>query len=238
MAAASYIWSRVQPAAGTGLMHGSFHVDDPGRFSRDWFGWADAIFCEPASTCAGAACATSFPGTRASALSPQASPEKRPALQAAICPVGNSESLKVLYVLRPNTLKVRRPGHQRAVKLTEQEIAEAELLIDRLSRNDLEGDGFTDRYTEAVEQLIEAKREHKEPRTHYPSPTSPVGPLVRAPSRAAPPSRASNTSGTRSPHPPPGTCPTHPLSLFFLLWGVVRGRRGDVGLATTAGSAR
>ncbi|MFF1739188.1 hypothetical protein [Streptomyces mirabilis] len=30
-------------------MHGSFlHVDDPGRFSRDWFGWADAMFCEPA----------------------------------------------------------------------------------------------------------------------------------------------------------------------------------------------
>ncbi|MFE2571208.1 hypothetical protein [Streptomyces mirabilis] len=32
----------------------------------------------------------------------------------------------------------------------------------------------------------------------------------------------------------PGICPTHPLHLFFLLWGVVRGRRGDVGLPTTA----
>lgn len=32
--------------AGTGLMHESFHVDDPGRFTRDWFGWANAMFCE------------------------------------------------------------------------------------------------------------------------------------------------------------------------------------------------
>ncbi|MFD9514087.1 hypothetical protein [Streptomyces mirabilis] len=32
-----------------------------------------------------------------------------------------------------------------------------------VSRDDLEGDEFTDRYTEAVEKLIEAKREHKEP---------------------------------------------------------------------------
>ncbi len=32
--------------AGTGLMHESFHVDAPGRFTRDWFGWANAMFCE------------------------------------------------------------------------------------------------------------------------------------------------------------------------------------------------
>ncbi|MFI6932776.1 glycoside hydrolase family 125 protein [Streptomyces sp. NPDC050287] len=40
--------------AGTGLMHESFHVDDPGRFTRDWFGWANAMFCELAlELCAG-----------------------------------------------------------------------------------------------------------------------------------------------------------------------------------------
>lgn len=50
-----------------------------------------------------------------------------------------------------------------AVELSDEEIKEAELLIDRLTRDDLEGEEFTDRYTEAVEQLIEAKREHKEP---------------------------------------------------------------------------
>ncbi|WP_326844174.1 Ku protein (plasmid) [Streptomyces sp. NBC_01558] len=49
------------------------------------------------------------------------------------------------------------------VKLTKTEIAEAEHLIDRLTRDDLEGENFTDGYTEAVEALIEAKREHREP---------------------------------------------------------------------------
>ncbi len=32
--------------AGTGLMHESFHVDDPARFTRGWFGWANALFTE------------------------------------------------------------------------------------------------------------------------------------------------------------------------------------------------
>jgi meiotically up-regulated gene 157 (Mug157) protein len=31
---------------GTGLMHESFDVDDPTRFSRDWFGWANSLFAE------------------------------------------------------------------------------------------------------------------------------------------------------------------------------------------------
>lgn len=49
------------------------------------------------------------------------------------------------------------------VELTDEEIAEAEHLVDRLTRDNLDGPEFTDKYTEAVEQLIEAKREHKEP---------------------------------------------------------------------------
>ena len=32
--------------AGTGLMHESFDVDDPARFSRPWFGWANSLFAE------------------------------------------------------------------------------------------------------------------------------------------------------------------------------------------------
>ncbi|MGW3664801.1 hypothetical protein [Streptomyces sp. NPDC005141] len=36
----------------------------------------------------------------------------------------------------------------------------AEQLIERLTRDDLEGEEFTDRYTQAVEQLIDAKREN------------------------------------------------------------------------------
>ncbi|OQQ13862.1 Ku protein [Streptomyces sp. M41(2017)] len=49
------------------------------------------------------------------------------------------------------------------VKLTKDEIAEAEHLIERLTRDDLEGEEFTDRYTQAVEALLEAKREHRAP---------------------------------------------------------------------------
>jgi meiotically up-regulated gene 157 (Mug157) protein len=32
--------------AGTGLMHESVHVDDPARFTRPWFGWANSMFAE------------------------------------------------------------------------------------------------------------------------------------------------------------------------------------------------
>jgi len=32
--------------AGTGDMHESFDVDDPAQYSRPWFSWADAMFCE------------------------------------------------------------------------------------------------------------------------------------------------------------------------------------------------
>ncbi|MGA4508947.1 glycoside hydrolase family 125 protein [Propionibacteriaceae bacterium G1746] len=32
--------------AGTGMMHESFHADDPSRFTRPWFSWANSMFCE------------------------------------------------------------------------------------------------------------------------------------------------------------------------------------------------
>ncbi|HEY0187234.1 MAG TPA: glycoside hydrolase family 125 protein [Cellulomonas sp.] len=32
--------------AGTGLMHESFDADDPTRYTRPWFSWANATFCE------------------------------------------------------------------------------------------------------------------------------------------------------------------------------------------------
>lgn len=44
--------------AGTGRMHESFDPDDPTRFSRPWFSWADAMFCELALDCAGISFAT------------------------------------------------------------------------------------------------------------------------------------------------------------------------------------
>ncbi|QNE16709.1 glycoside hydrolase family 125 protein [Kribbella qitaiheensis] len=38
---------------GTGLMHEGFHVDDPTKFTREWFSWANAMFCELALAHAG-----------------------------------------------------------------------------------------------------------------------------------------------------------------------------------------
>lgn len=32
--------------AGTGFMHEAFHQDDPGKFTRDWFAWANTLFGE------------------------------------------------------------------------------------------------------------------------------------------------------------------------------------------------
>ncbi|MBQ8187750.1 MAG: glycoside hydrolase family 125 protein [Clostridia bacterium] len=32
--------------AGTGLMHEGFHVDNPDKFTREWFAWANSIFAE------------------------------------------------------------------------------------------------------------------------------------------------------------------------------------------------
>ncbi|WP_328674008.1 non-homologous end joining protein Ku [Streptomyces sp. NBC_00328] len=70
----------------------------------------------------------------------------------------------VLHAMRWSD-EIRDPAELKPdeVELTDAEIAQAEQLIDRLTRDDLEGEEFTDRYTEAVEQLIEAKREHREP---------------------------------------------------------------------------
>lgn len=31
---------------GTGMMHEGFHVDDPAIYTREWFSWANAMFCE------------------------------------------------------------------------------------------------------------------------------------------------------------------------------------------------
>jgi uncharacterized protein len=32
--------------AGTGLMHEGFHKDDPTKFTRPWFAWANSMFAE------------------------------------------------------------------------------------------------------------------------------------------------------------------------------------------------
>nr|BFF17172.1 hypothetical protein GCM10025730_06930 [Promicromonospora thailandica] len=39
--------------AGTGAVHESFHVDDPGTYTREWFSWANSMLCELALEVAG-----------------------------------------------------------------------------------------------------------------------------------------------------------------------------------------
>lgn len=43
----------LQTDAGTGAVHESFHVDDPAVYTREWFSWANAMFCELALETAG-----------------------------------------------------------------------------------------------------------------------------------------------------------------------------------------
>ncbi|MFD5818353.1 Ku protein [Streptomyces sp. NPDC127038] len=76
------------------------------------------------------------------------------------------DNVIVLHAMRWSD-EIRDPAALKPdeVDLTDDEIAQAEQLIDRLTRDDLQGEEFTDRYTEAVEQLIDAKRENREPPT-------------------------------------------------------------------------
>jgi meiotically up-regulated gene 157 (Mug157) protein len=36
----------IRTHAGTGFMHESFHQDDPSKFTRAWFAWANTLFGE------------------------------------------------------------------------------------------------------------------------------------------------------------------------------------------------
>ncbi|MEV5085134.1 Ku protein [Streptomyces sp. NPDC056159] len=49
------------------------------------------------------------------------------------------------------------------VDLDEGEIDGALALMDTMARDDLEGEEFRDTYAEALQEIIEAKREHREP---------------------------------------------------------------------------
>ncbi|MET8168482.1 hypothetical protein ABZT34_30190 [Streptomyces sp. NPDC005329] len=58
------------------------------------------------------------------------------------------------------------------VDVSEEEIKGALALMESMSRDDLEGNDFTDTYTEAMEKIIEAKREEK-PLPEMPEPEQP-----------------------------------------------------------------
>lgn len=63
------------------------------------------------------------------------------------------------------------------VELTDEEIDGALALMDTMTRDDLDAPEFRDTYTEAVAELIEAKREHREPPA-VPEPAADSGQLV------------------------------------------------------------
>ncbi|MER5699045.1 hypothetical protein ACWDBO_08880 [Streptomyces mirabilis] len=83
---------------------------------------------------------------------------------------GPAESYKLLRMALERSSKVAvakfaSPAElaPEAVTVTDAEISEAEQLIAAMTRDDLVGEEFTDRYTEAVEQMLDAKCEHREP---------------------------------------------------------------------------
>ncbi|MFG2603190.1 Ku protein [Streptomyces sp. NPDC048514] len=59
------------------------------------------------------------------------------------------------------------------VEVSEEEIKGALALMDTMTTDDLEGEAFQDRYTEAVAQIIEAKRESR-PLPEAPEPEEPA----------------------------------------------------------------
>jgi DNA end-binding protein Ku len=70
----------------------------------------------------------------------------------------------VLHAMRwPDEIRSPEELLPPPVELSDEEIEGALALMDSMTRDDLEGEEFHDAYTEAVEQIIEAKREHREP---------------------------------------------------------------------------
>lgn len=69
----------------------------------------------------------------------------------------------VLHAMRwPDEIRSPAELFPPAVDLPEEEIEQAVTLIDHMTRDDLQGPEFRDTYTEALEQVIEAKRDERE----------------------------------------------------------------------------
>ncbi|MEV5762833.1 hypothetical protein AB0L61_39465 [Streptomyces tendae] len=64
------------------------------------------------------------------------------------------------------------------IELTDEEIDGALALMDTMTRDDLDAPEFRDTYTEAVAELIEAKREHHRQPPAAPEPAAESGQLV------------------------------------------------------------
>lgn len=84
----------------------------------------------------------------------------------------------VLHAMRwPDEIRDPSSLQPPPVELTDNEIDGALALMDTMTRDDLDAPEFRDTYTEAVAELIEAKREHREPPA-APEPAADSGQLV------------------------------------------------------------
>ncbi|AKZ59987.1 Non-homologous end joining protein Ku [Streptomyces ambofaciens ATCC 23877] len=89
------------------------------------------------------------------------------------------EEAIVLHAMRwPDEIRDPSSLTPPPVELTDEEIDGALALMDTMTRDGLEGEEFRDTYTEAVAELIEAKREHREPPAAKEEPAAESGQLV------------------------------------------------------------
>ncbi|MFE9776166.1 Ku protein [Streptomyces sp. NPDC005931] len=73
------------------------------------------------------------------------------------------EDVIVLHAMRwPDEIRDPAELLPPPVELSDDEIDGALALMDTMAREDLEGEEFRDTYTEALQEIIEAKREHRE----------------------------------------------------------------------------
>ncbi|MEU4490139.1 Ku protein [Streptomyces purpurascens] len=88
------------------------------------------------------------------------------------------EEAIVLHAMRwPDEIRDPSELLPEPVELSDDEIDGALALMDNMTREDLEGEEFQDSYTEAIAQIIEAKREHRE-LPKLPEPESKPGQIV------------------------------------------------------------
>lgn len=86
--------------------------------------------------------------------------------------------VRVLHAMRwPDEIRDPSSLLPPPVEVSEEEIEGALALMDTMSRDDLDDSEFRDTYTEAVAELIEAKRKHHEPAV-APEPEAESGQLV------------------------------------------------------------
>lgn len=84
----------------------------------------------------------------------------------------------VLHAMRwPDEIRDPAELLPEPVELSDDEVEGALALMDSMTREDLDDPEFRDTYTEAIEQIIEAKREHREPPA-MPEPEQKPGQIV------------------------------------------------------------